>query len=155
MARHLIAGQALQRRIVDVNDSDRYVTRPHAAGELRTALAGRSFTAAHRRGKTIWLDTSGTGDAAALIGPELGLHLGMSGRIVITSPDGTVAEGGDPYRYAAAARKAQWNRFTITFADGGSLVLLDPRRWAGSGSTPTYGRSGRMPPRSRRPSSAR
>jgi formamidopyrimidine-DNA glycosylase len=128
MARNLIADQALQRRIVDVDDSDRYVTRPHASGELRTALAGRSFTAAHRRGKTIWLDTSGTGDAAALIGPELGLHLGMSGRIVITNPDGTVAEGGDPYRYAAGARAARWNRFTITFADGGSLVLLDPRR---------------------------
>jgi len=85
MARNLIADQALQRRIVDVDDSDRYVTRPHASGELRTALAGRSFTAAHRRGKTIWLDTSGTGDAAALIGPELGLHLGMSGQMLLGS----------------------------------------------------------------------
>ncbi len=127
-ARSLIAGRALGRRIVDVDDSDRYVGRPHAPGELRSALTGRSLTAAHRRGKTIWLETSAVGDAAAPGGPELGIHLGMSGRIVVTGPDGSVAEGGDPYRYDARPRKAEWSRFTLTFADGGSLVLLDPRR---------------------------
>src|ERR1700720_1543405 len=127
-ARSLIADQALHRRIVDVDDSDSYVGRPHSPGELRNALTGRSLTAAHRRGKTIWLETSGTGTGPAPEGPELGIHLGMSGRIVITAPDGTVAEGGDPYRYDARPRRAQWNRFTLMFADGGSLVLLDPRR---------------------------
>ena len=142
MARRLIADQALHRRIVAVDDSDSYVTRPHGPGELRTALAGRSFTAVHRRGKTIWLDTSGAGDEGALAGPELGLHLGMSGRIVITSPDGTVAEGGDPYRYAARLRKARWNRFTITFADRGSLVLLDPRRLGRARLNPDIGALG-------------
>jgi formamidopyrimidine-DNA glycosylase len=142
MARRLIADQALHRRIVDVDDSDSYVTRPHAPGELRTALAGRSFTAVHRRGKTIWLETSGPDGEAALAGPEFGLHLGMSGRIVITSPDGTVAEGGDPYRYAARLRKAQWNRFTISFADGGSLVLLDPRRLGRARLDPDIGALG-------------
>jgi formamidopyrimidine-DNA glycosylase len=125
-ARSLIADQALHRRIVDVDDSDSYVRRPHSPGELRSALTGRSLTAAHRRGKTMWLETSGTGDAPG--GPELGIHLGMSGRIVVTGPDGTVAEGGDPHRYDARPRRAGWSRFTLTFADGGSLVLLDPRR---------------------------
>jgi formamidopyrimidine-DNA glycosylase len=123
-ARSLIADHALHRRIVDVDDSDSYVRRPHFPGELRNALTGRSLTAAHRRGKTIWLETSGIGDTAAG-GPELGLHLGMSGRIVVTAPDGTVAEGGDRHRYNV---RPLWNRFTLTFADGGSLVLLDPRR---------------------------
>jgi formamidopyrimidine-DNA glycosylase len=127
IARSLIADQALHRRIVDVDDSDSYVGRPHPPGELRSALTGRSLTAAHRRGKTIWLETSGTGDGAAPGGPELGIHLGMSGRIVVTGPDGTVAEGGDP-RYGTRPRRAEWSRFTLTFADGGSLVLLDPRR---------------------------
>jgi formamidopyrimidine-DNA glycosylase len=128
IARRLIADQALHRLIVDVDDSDSYVARPHSPGELRSALTGRSLTAAHRRGKTIWLDTSGTGDAATPAGPELGLHLGMSGRIVVTRPDGSVAEGGDPYRYRARAPRPAWNRFALAFADGGSLVLLDPRR---------------------------
>jgi formamidopyrimidine-DNA glycosylase len=128
IARSLIADQALHRRIVDVNDSDSYVTRPHSPGELRSALTGRSLTAAHRRGKTMWLETSGTGDAAAPGGPELGIHLGMSGRIVVTGPDGSVAEGGDPHRYDPRLRRAQWSRFSLTFADGGSLVLVDPRR---------------------------
>jgi formamidopyrimidine-DNA glycosylase len=126
-ARTLIADQALHRRIVDVDDSDSYVGRPHAPGELRSALTGRSLTAAHRRGKTMWLETSGTPDAAQP-GPELGIHLGMSGRIVVTAPDGTVAEGGDPNRYNTRPRNPVWNRFTLRFADGGSLVLLDPRR---------------------------
>ena len=131
-ARRLIAGQALHRRIVDVDDSDSYVGRPHAPGELRSALTGRSLTAAHRRGKMIWLDTSAPGDAAGDAagppGPELGIHLGMSGRILVTGPDGTVAEAGDERRYDTGPRRARWYRFSLTFADGGSLVLVDPRR---------------------------
>src|SRR5260370_13081691 len=76
----------------------------------------------------MWLETSGTGDAGAPGGAELGIHLGMSGRIVITGPDGTVAEAGEPRRYDARPPRTAWNRFTLTFADGGSLVLFDPRR---------------------------
>jgi formamidopyrimidine-DNA glycosylase len=133
-ARTLIADHALHRRIVDVDDSDGYVARPHAPGELRSVLTGRSLTAAHRRGKTIWLETSPAGEAAVKGdgevggGPELGIHLGMSGRIAVTGPDGTVAEGGDPYRYDTRPGRARWSRFSLMFADGGSLVLLDPRR---------------------------
>lgn len=134
-ARRLIAEHALGRRIADVDDSDRYVLRPHPPGELKAALTGRSLTAAHRRGKTMWVDTSPASGPAAdgaaaggAAGPELGIHLGMSGRLVVTGPDGTVIEAGDPYRYGGQGRNPVWSRFTLTFADGGSLVLLDPRR---------------------------
>jgi formamidopyrimidine-DNA glycosylase len=135
-ARSLIADRALHREIVSVDDSDGYVTRPHQPGELRAALTGRSLTAAHRRGKTIWLDTSGmggldtsgTGGAGDADGPELGIHLGMTGRLVVTSADGSTAEGGDPNGYYARPHQAQWSRFALAFADGGGLVLLDPRR---------------------------
>jgi formamidopyrimidine-DNA glycosylase len=52
----------------------------------------------------------------------------MSGRIQVTGPDGAVTEAGDERRYDTGPRSARWNRFTLTFADGGRLVLQDPRR---------------------------
>ncbi len=61
-------------------------------------------------------------------GPDLGIHLGMGGRIVVTSKDGQAAEGGGPRRRDAQPRKTEWDRFTLKFADGGSLVLFDKRR---------------------------
>jgi formamidopyrimidine-DNA glycosylase len=120
-ARRLIADEALGRRIADVDDSDTFVCRPHAPGELRAALAGRMLTAVRRQGKTMWCETSEGG-------PDLGIHLGMGGRIIVTSGDGLAAEGGGPRHRDAQPRKAEWDRFTLTFADGGSLVLFDKRR---------------------------
>ena len=126
-ARSLIEGQALHRTIAAVDDADTYVTRPHSPGQLRAALAGRRLTAAKRRGKTIWVETSGAeGDPAP--GPELGIHLGMSGRIVVTAPGGEATEGGGPRRRDAQPRKPEWDRFTLEFADGGRLALFDKRR---------------------------
>ena len=126
-ARSLIAGQALHRTIAGVDDADTYVTRPHTPGQLRDALVGRELTAVMRRGKTIWAETSGVGTDPAP-GPDLGIHLGMSGRIVVTGPDGEATEGGGPWRRDAQPRKPEWDRFTIEFADGGRLALFDKRR---------------------------
>jgi formamidopyrimidine-DNA glycosylase len=123
-ARALIAARALDRPITGVDDSDVYVTRPHFPGELSGALAGRRLTAARRRGKTMWLETSGAGQDPGP-GPELGIHLGMSGRILITAPDGGTAEGGD---YDTRPPSLAWSRFALTFADGSRLALIDPRR---------------------------
>src|ERR1700749_408008 len=120
-ARRLIADEALARPHTYVDDSDTFVCRPHAPGELRAALTGRTLTAARRRGKTMWCETSGDG-------PDLGIHLGMGGRIVVTSGDGRATEGGGPRRRDARPRKPEWDRFTLGFADGGSLVLFDKRR---------------------------
>ena len=91
------------------------------------------LTGAFRRGKSLWCTTSGIGRSRKP-GPVLGLHLGMSGHLLITSADGRLTEGGDWMngRYAAAAATGKdltrWDRFTITFADGGTLRLFDPRR---------------------------
>ena len=131
-ARSLIADQALHRRIVAVDDSDTYVTRPHIPGQLRDALVGRSLTAARRRGKSIWIETSGL-DGSTTPGPDLGVHLGMSGSIVVTTPGGEATDAGEPqpaWRDFAGSRpgKPEWNRFTMEFADGGRLVLFDKRR---------------------------
>lgn len=134
-ARSLIAAGALNRRIVSVDDADTFVCRPHSPGQLRDALVGRMLTAARRRGKTMWCETSGVGRSRTP-GPDLGIHLGMGGRIVITGKGagagsgsaGEAREGGDPGPPDARPRKAEWNRFTLEFLDGGTLVLFDKRR---------------------------
>src|SRR2546423_6503622 len=93
--------RVLDREIAAVDDADAYVCRPHAPGEF-AVREGHRLTAAHRRGKFLWADTDG--------GPELGLHLGMAGRIVVDEP----AE--------------RWDRFALELADGGRLALRDKRR---------------------------
>ena len=94
--------RALGREIVAVDDSDSYVCRPHPPGEIASALVGHTLVAALRRGKFLWAETDG--------GPDLGLHLGMAGRIVLDEePIG-------------------WDRFVLEFADGGRLALRDKRR---------------------------
>ena len=136
-ARKVIAERALYRTIVAVDDTDSYVCRPHAPGQIRDALLGRQLIAAHRRGKTMWCETSGLDGSAehgsaehgsAEHGPDLGLHLGMAGRIVVESPGLETAWGGEPFRRDAQPARAQWDRFRLDFADGGSLVLFDKRR---------------------------
>lgn len=132
-ARAAIEGAALGRRITDVDDTDTYVCRPHAPGEIREALVGRTLTAANRQGKSIWCGTSGV-NGSHTPGPELAIHLGMSGHILVTGPSGALTEGGDwlvderRRSYARNPKNPAWNRFRIAFADGGELRLFDPRR---------------------------
>jgi formamidopyrimidine-DNA glycosylase len=96
--------RALGREIVAVDDRDTYVCRPHQPGEIAAALTGRRLTRAHRRGKFLWVETDD--------GPDLGLHLGMAGRIAVDEEQ--------------APRN--WDRFALEFADGGRMALRDKRR---------------------------
>jgi formamidopyrimidine-DNA glycosylase len=121
-ARATIERSALGRPIAEVDDSDDWVCRPHVPGEIRDALLGRRLVLAHRRGKSMWVETSG--------GPVLGIHLGMSGRILVTEPDGAQDEGGDYVgtRPQVTPVKPEWDRFTLFFDDGGAMRLFDKRR---------------------------
>ncbi|MBM2620693.1 formamidopyrimidine-DNA glycosylase [Actinoplanes sp. LDG1-06] len=120
-ARAVIERSGLGRKIIDVDDTDSYVCRPHLPGQIRDALAGRELVAARRRGKSMWCETSDDG-------PELGIHLGMSGKIVIADPDGGEIDGGDYWEGRRGKGDYRWSRFMLTFADGGRLMLVDPRR---------------------------
>jgi formamidopyrimidine-DNA glycosylase len=113
-ARALIEARGLGRRIIGVDDTDRWVCRPHAPGEIADALEGRTLTAALRRGKSMWCETDG-GE-----GPDLGIHLGMAGRVVIDE----VAAGDR----LVGLDGPSWDRFTLRFEDGGVLTLRDKRR---------------------------
>jgi formamidopyrimidine-DNA glycosylase len=121
-ARRVLERSALNREIVAVDDSDQFVCRPHAPGEIASALVGTSLRSAHRQGKTLWCDTAN--------GPTLGIHLGMSGKIVIADPDGSEIDGGDHWEFGRTPGDYRWSRFALIFADGGQLHLLDPRRLA-------------------------
>ena len=108
---------ALGRPIAAVDDRDTYVCRPHAPGEIAAALAGHTFVTANRRGKFLWLETED--------GPTLGLHLGMSGRILLDPDDAT-----------------RWDRFAVEFDDGGRFVLRDKRRLGRAILNPDFGHVG-------------
>ncbi len=95
--------RAVGREIVAVDDADSYVCRPHAPGEFGAALVGHRLVSAHRRGKFLWAETDG--------GPDLGLHLGMAGKLVVDEP-----------------ADERWDRFALDFAGGGRLALRDKRR---------------------------
>jgi formamidopyrimidine-DNA glycosylase len=114
-ARALIEARGLHRPIERVHAPDPwFLKRGLTPRAVRSALRGRELVAARRRGKLILVDTDG---------PVLGLHLGMSGRVLI---DGEAA--GDPLVYASNRAVSSWHRFGLGFADGGSLYLRDPRR---------------------------
>src|SRR5215208_1975066 len=79
------------------------------------SLTGRTFTAAHRRGKYLWLpmtEPDGTSSQAALVG-----HLGMSGQLLVEKP---------------SAPDETHLRARFTFTDGGrELRFVDQRTFGG------------------------
>jgi formamidopyrimidine-DNA glycosylase len=126
-ARAVIEAHALGRKIVDVDDHDTYECRPHRPGDIRSALVGRKLTVANRRGKSMWVDTSGV-RSRTVPGPVLGIHLGMSGKIVIADRKGHEIDGGDYWERGRQPGDHRFSRFSLTFSDGGALILVDPRR---------------------------
>ena len=111
------AERALDREIVGVDAPDAwYLKRGLTAGVARSALRGRRLVRARRIGKQVLIDTSGEG-------PVLGLHFGMSGKLLV---DGVAAI--DKLEYVRGRERPSWDRFALRFADGGDLVMRDPRR---------------------------
>lgn len=97
-----VAGVAVDERLGD--------------GDVVDALRGTTFVAARRIGKLLLLDTHG---------PTLGVHFGMTGRIVV---DGRAPIDG--LVYGSARDDPAWDRFTVDLTDGGHMRVNDPRRWA-------------------------
>ena len=131
MARALIEERALGRPVASVYAPDAwFLKRGLTAAAARRALRGRTFVAARRRGKLLLVDTDDDG-------PTLGLHLGMSGRVLIDDH-----AAGDPLLYASNRDAPEWRRFGVRFADGGSMYLRDPRRLGAVELDPDEGRLG-------------
>lgn len=129
------AEQAVGRTVTRVEVDP---TQPMAA-ELSSTLPGLRFTTARRHGKLVLLDTAGEHGA----GPTLGLHFGMTGRLVV---DGGPAI--DRLEYASGRDDPAWDRLVVGLAPrraGGRRGILrvnDPRRWARFVLDPDEGRLG-------------
>lgn len=101
---------------VDVLDERALTRHPLGAGDFVGWLEGRSFTAAARRGKFLWLTLDGDADAMVA-------HLGMSGQMLLREP-GAAAERHE--RIRLHVEHPQHGRLAVVFADQrtfGSLAL--------------------------------
>jgi formamidopyrimidine-DNA glycosylase len=122
--RVLAENRALGRRISSVESPDSwYLKRGLDSAGIAAALTGSRFARARRKGKLLLLDVESSPSGA----PHgvLGLHFGMSGRLII---DG--AASVDRLLYTAGS-DGRHDRFTIRFGDGGWLAVRDPRRLGG------------------------
>lgn len=104
-------------RIVDVWFASHREPFKTAAARQARGLEGRRFLAVHRTGKHIvcelsepWPATTGSGTPAA----QWIVHLGMTGRLLVTTPDAPVA----PHTHAR-----------LGLASGSELRFVDPRRF--------------------------
>jgi len=125
-----LAARTLGRPIVRVDAPDAWFLKGGLSGaQVTDALIGRAFGSDRRIGKLLLLDV--------VDGPTLGLRFGMTGRLLV---DGRAAI--DRLEYSTDRNDAAWDRFGLGFADGGSLVLRDPRRLGGVELDPDEGRLG-------------
>ena len=109
-----LAEGALDRRIASAF-VDELAGRAAMPGlDPSVVLPGLSFTAARRKGKLLILETEG---------PSLGMRFGMTGGLLL---DGLA--GIDSLKYGPGTYEERWIRASVTFEDGGMLLLHDPRR---------------------------
>jgi formamidopyrimidine-DNA glycosylase len=125
-----LAEKALGRTIEKVWMVDsRYGRGGTTARRLQSALRGHVFTQARRRGKLLLLDTDD--------GPTLGIRFGMTGGLVVDS-----VAALDRLLYGPGVFGDKWVRARVTFADGGHLLLHDPRRFGSLELAPDENRLG-------------
>ncbi|MFW2382194.1 MAG: DNA-formamidopyrimidine glycosylase family protein [Acidimicrobiales bacterium] len=111
---------AIGRRIESVDAPDAFFVKGGASPVVvETDLVGRTVTGTDRVGKVLLVELNG--EPAAL-----GLRFGMTGRLVV---DGHAAI--DQLEYSSGRDDPAWDRFSLKFADGGSLRVNDPRRLGG------------------------
>jgi formamidopyrimidine-DNA glycosylase len=137
VVRRGLAGHVLDRRITRAEVAHPRAVRRHLEGgpDFAARLAGRTITAACRRGKYLWLELDGggpdpadAGSACAPPGADAGsacappgdavlAHLGMSGQMLVADP-------GRP--------EEKHLRIRVVFDDGGpELRFVDQRTFGG------------------------
>ncbi len=116
VVRRGLAAHVLDRTVAAVEVAHPRAVRRHVAGgpDFAARLAGRTITAARRRGKYLWLDLD---DPAADDAEAVLAHLGMSGQMLVADP-------GRPDETHLRVR--------VRFADDGpELRFVDQRTFGG------------------------
>ncbi len=114
-----LARTAIGRKVTSVSAPDPWFIKGGLDGPtLRAALVGRRLTGARRIGKLMVLDTDD--------GSTLGIRFGMTGTLAVDGRSGV-----DQLVYAPRRHEPEWDRFSLGFDDGGTLVVRDPRRLGG------------------------
>jgi formamidopyrimidine-DNA glycosylase len=115
----LLAEGTVGRTVTAVGTPDAWFLKgPTTAAALDAVLVGNRITDARRIGKLLLLDVEG--------GPVVGVRFGMTGTLLLDDVD-TVG----PLLYAPTRTEPAWERWSLDFADGGRLVVHDPRRLGG------------------------
>lgn len=100
--------------------TDVWVDERVAHPGIETALVGERIVGVRRHGKIVLVDTTG---------PTLGLHFGMTGRVIV--------DGGSPIEhleYASKQDRSDWDRLRLFTASGATMPRVpairmnDPRR---------------------------
>ena len=107
---------------VDASD-DWFIKGGADADALSLALEGRTVAGVRRTGKLLMMDF---GDHHGQASAVLGLRFGMTGRLVVD--DHAIIE---KLEYSSAREVPEWRRFELSFADEGTLAVIDPRRLGG------------------------
>ncbi|MEM9466047.1 MAG: DNA-formamidopyrimidine glycosylase family protein [Actinomycetota bacterium] len=123
------ADPVIGRTISGVHAPDDWFTKGETTPRLLGAvLPGLRIVGTRRIGKLMLVDTDG---------PVLGLRFGMTGRILVDDSAPIAA-----LEYSSDRDDPAWDRFGLDFAEGGSLVIRDPRRLGGVELDPDEGRLG-------------
>jgi formamidopyrimidine-DNA glycosylase len=160
-----LAGRVVGRRVATAEVlHPRAVRRqPGGAAELAARVAGRTVTAAVRRGKYLWLNLGEPGEPGELAEQHLPqealvAHLGMSGQLLVQEPDGSRRHDADAAAFVADGPARDLTatlpptlvrtvplstahlRVRLTFDDGGQLWFVDQRTFGHvlvAGTVPT------------------
>ena len=122
------ADQVVGRTVADAPVLDPFGLRHDDPEAVRSLLTGATIRATRRIGKLLLLDTDG---------PVVGLRFGMTGRLLV--------DGGahiEALLHGGVGDHAAWDRFVLTFHDGGDLRIRDPRRLGGLELDPDTSRLG-------------
>ena len=114
VVRRGLAGHVLDRRIARVDVAHPRAVRRHLEGgaDFAARLAGRTITAARRRGKYLWLELDAAPSDDAVLA-----HLGMSGQMLVADP---------------SRPDEKHLRIRLVFDDGGTeLRFVDQRTFGG------------------------